>query len=544
MGTIHGVVEAQSSSDICKGCAPSVLMKGGEQWSEKAFKRWLKHVSSRDVGSVIDYSVRLPSDSPTVIDTHEIHSGPDGFIYFTQGKHDRVGRLSLDGHVAYFEMPKDSYPHGIRFDHNGCLYATLEYSDEIIELDRRTGEILKTFSVAFDDPEAEGVVGPHGFAIDQDNRLWYTGKSSDVIGRLDPKTGEDLKFTLPTRDNIAPNLEHNINYDAGASAPINVELDDDGNAWFVSLATSQIGKVSADGVLTEYEITGLESDGNTRPINIFQGPKGFIWVTVEGDNTRQKDSNINQTKGGIARFDPETDSFIGYQQYRSKGAGGAVGQDGESVWLQYQEDALVQLKINDEGRTSQTTFDIRDIGKRVMHRIAQGPDGSMWFTSNQADAISTITTSTSGLPVYGFKTQKMQSSYLTALPQELIKLDLNNDRRSNLDPLFLSSVKNKQSVATHRFSDALTGATVWSVNRDEVRDFKASDRYSLDGRDFRVYRNANAIDGLVPVYQSDHLKTDVRGWSTNADDFSNVRRFSEPSIAWYANPYLLDDISS
>ena len=116
-----------------------------------------------------------------------------------------------------------------------------------------------------------------------------------MIGRLDPKTGEDLKFMLPTRVNIAPNLEHNINYDSGASAPINVELDGDGNAWFVSLATSQIGKVSTDDVLTEYEITGLDSDGNTHPINIFQGP-GFIWVTVEGDNVKQKDSNINQTE--------------------------------------------------------------------------------------------------------------------------------------------------------------------------------------------------------------------------------------------------------
>ena len=141
-------------------------MGNGAKWSRKAFKRWLNHVSSRDVGTVIDYSVRLSTDSPDLIDTHEIHSGPDGFIYFTQGKHDRVGRLSPDGHVAYFETPEDSYPHGIRFDHEGRLYATLEYRDEIIELDRRTGEILRTFSVAFDDPEAEGVVGPHGFAID------------------------------------------------------------------------------------------------------------------------------------------------------------------------------------------------------------------------------------------------------------------------------------------------------------------------------------------------------------------------------------------
>ena len=110
MGSGHGVVEAQSNSGICIGCTPSAPMGEGEQWSKKAFKRWLKHVSSRDVGTVIDYSIRLSSDSPSVVDTHEIHSGPDGFIYFTQGLHDRVGRLSLDGHVAYFDTPEDFLP--------------------------------------------------------------------------------------------------------------------------------------------------------------------------------------------------------------------------------------------------------------------------------------------------------------------------------------------------------------------------------------------------------------------------------------------------
>lgn len=111
-------------------------------------------------------------------------------------------------------------------------------------MDRRTGEILQSFSVAFDGLEAIGVVGPHGFAIDQDNRLWYTGKSSDVFGRFDPKTGEDLKFMLPTRTNFAPNFECNIELDSGASAPIDIKLDGDSNAWFVSLATSNVGEIS------------------------------------------------------------------------------------------------------------------------------------------------------------------------------------------------------------------------------------------------------------------------------------------------------------
>ena len=83
----------------------------------------MKHVLSLDIGTVVDYSIRLSSDSPAVIDdTYEIHSGPDRFVYFTQGKRNRVGLFSPDGHVAYFETSEVSCPHGIRFDHDGRLF--------------------------------------------------------------------------------------------------------------------------------------------------------------------------------------------------------------------------------------------------------------------------------------------------------------------------------------------------------------------------------------------------------------------------------------
>ena len=68
-------------------------MGKGKHWSRKAFKRWLKQVSSRDVGTVVDYSIRLSTDSPTLIDTHEIHSGPDGFIYIAIEDPGRIIRL-------------------------------------------------------------------------------------------------------------------------------------------------------------------------------------------------------------------------------------------------------------------------------------------------------------------------------------------------------------------------------------------------------------------------------------------------------------------
>ena len=73
---------------------------------------------------------------------------------------------------------------------------------------------------------------------------------------------------------------------------------------------------------------------------------------------------------------------------------------------------------------------------------------------------------------------------------------------------------------------------------------KRSDRYSFEGRDFRVYRELNDADGLVPIYEDDLLSSDVRSWSTDADDFADANRFSSPEIAWFAKPFPLGDISS
>ena len=84
-----------------------------------------------------------------------------------------------------------------------------------------------------------------------------------------------------------------------------------------------------------------------------------------------------------------------------------------SVWFQYQEEALVRLTVDDSGRTDQQTFPLPDIGKRVMHRIAQGPDGNMWFTSLAADVVSRLVTDQQGLPVYSFDQKHTGDQYLS-----------------------------------------------------------------------------------------------------------------------------------
>ena len=178
----------------------------GTPWTVEGLRDYFFAVSQRASGEVSDYNVHLPSDGD-LYDTHEIYAGPDGMIYFTQKLQDRVGRITLDGRLELFSLPEGSNPHGLRFSSTGGWYVTLENFDEIVELSKEDGSIIAAYSVAFDCPQIQGIVGPHGFAIDQRDRLWYTGRTSDVLGWVDPATGEHKRFELPTRPEIAPNFD-------------------------------------------------------------------------------------------------------------------------------------------------------------------------------------------------------------------------------------------------------------------------------------------------------------------------------------------------
>lgn len=536
-GHDHSSTISSASVEISPNSTDAVLMENGTKWSKKRFKRYLNQISAREEGHVVDYIVRK-DDDPDIVDAHEITAGPNGLIYFSQQKHNRIGYLNTAGKVRFLDMPDESGPHGIKFDKNGRLFITLEFQDKLAEIDPINGTILQEFNIAFDDPSVEGKVGPHGLDVDDEGRLWYAGKSSDTLGYYDITNNEHKSFSLETRSNFAPNFTNGIDFNNGAAAPIYVKLDKSGTPWFVNLATNEIGKIDAEENIELYEITGFDMNNNSRPINIFEGPNGYIWTTVEGDNSTDKSDNPVR-EGGIAQFDPVSEKFVNsYTQTRDKGAGGSIGHTGDSVWFQYQEKALVELNVDEEGRRFQTTYDLPDIGTRVMHRITKGPDGNMWFTSLEQDAVGVLSTKTQAIPVYSFHDQKKDQQYLSALPDELTKLQSKPQRYRDQEALFLSSTKNAQSKATKRFTDEVTGATIWTIDSDKISAMKESDNFTFEGRDFRVYPKANSVDGLVPVFEVLDTDSGLRTYSTDESALADLG-LTDPTIVWYAKPMTL-----
>src|SRR5262249_55150599 len=64
------------------------------------------------------------------------------------------------------------------------------------------------------------------------------------------------------------------------SFPRGIAAGPDGNLWFAEGAANQIGRITPDGVITEFPIPTASSV----PIGITAGPDGALWFTEPGSN--------------------------------------------------------------------------------------------------------------------------------------------------------------------------------------------------------------------------------------------------------------------
>ena len=213
-----------------------------------------------------------------------------------------------------------------------------------------------------------------------------------------------------------------------------------------------------------------------------------------------------------------------------------MGVKPDSVWFQYQENDLVRLDVDESGRRDQTVFPLPDIGSRnrVMHRIGQGPDGSMWFTSLNADLVSQIATEEQGLPVYSFDASSTRNQYLSSVPQEWTLLLSESSGAEEPDPLFLSTADFSDSVSTSRFRDQITGQTVWTADPTERFIWSQSFRYKYIAEDFRVFDDIDDAQNLIPVYRTFDDQARVFRWYVDPLSVDSADHASA-NIAWFAH---------
>ena len=303
--------------------------------------------------------------------THEITFNRNGGSNFwiTAPTYAYVAEISPSGTQRYIPMPAGSGPHGIVFDEPGQLFVSLELFHQIVRVNSASGRVEDEIGVDAD---------PHGLGLAPDGRtLWFTGKTKNVVGKILPDLRTVKTFPLATPEAL----------------PIYIAAGPDGNMWFTELTGNNIGRVTADGIVTEFPIPTKGS----RPIAIVRDPHGNgMWfseeagnrvahVSVDGKTITEfavPKAQENVILAGLA-FDAEGNLWT--QQYVDQNEPSPPGPDhivkiGKSI-----------LTAKPTDKLSFTFYEV-PTHKTVMHRIIMGPDKNMWFTELKADRVGRVDT--------------------------------------------------------------------------------------------------------------------------------------------------------
>jgi virginiamycin B lyase len=109
----------------------------------------------------------------------QVCTGPDGAIWFTDGRRSQIGRLVGGKSVQTFDLPIGSAPTRIITGPDGALWFIAEGADKIDRINV-TGDVLTQYPI----PTSGGM--PYALTVGGDHNIWFTERSSGKIGRLIP----------------------------------------------------------------------------------------------------------------------------------------------------------------------------------------------------------------------------------------------------------------------------------------------------------------------------------------------------------------------
>ena len=271
-----------------------------------------------------------------------------------EGPH--LAKAAVSGRLKSYRIPTDdSQPRDIVLGSDGAMWFT-ESRLEVSQIGRldANGDFTEFLVPSVDGQPAEIVSGPDG-------ALWFTqpsGFPDAYIVRI-TTGGEFTKFAPPT----CPFGECSVVANDLVFGP-------DGNLYFTEGLRHAIAKLDpATGEFTFYPIP----TPGAGPGGITVGPDGALWFTEFGVNR-------------IGRFDPVTGTFSEFGPSSGGGYRIATGADG-----------LLYFSIpftSSIGRLDPATGTITEFALETPSQprdLVLGPDGNVWFTEYNAQALSMIT---------------------------------------------------------------------------------------------------------------------------------------------------------
>lgn len=155
------------------------------------------------------------------------------------------------------------------------------------------------------------------------------------------------------------------------SQPISITMGPDGNFWFTLANSSQVARITPDGVITEFRTPTFSF-----PFDITPGPDGNVWFS-EGSS------------GQIAYITPQGNITEIMFSLFDASSGITTGPDGNIWFCDLTGNNIWRYEIATQALSK---FPV-PTPNSFPEDITTGPDGNLWFTERSAGKIARITPS-------------------------------------------------------------------------------------------------------------------------------------------------------
>jgi streptogramin lyase len=228
----------------------------GNIWFTEERGNKIGRISPQDPGdgsTIVEFELPNPNSNPFTLTV-----GPDNNLWFTENSGNRIGRITVDGQITEFELPNpNSGPDGIMLGPDGNLWFS-ERRGWAIGVITPDGQILHEFPITANSY-------PYAITVGPDGNLWFAENGGDKIGRI-TVDGKITEFALPHEN----------------TGPWGITVGPDGNLWFTENfltppagGGNRIGRITPDGQITEFDLPSPRRN----PLNITAGPDGNLWFT-------------------------------------------------------------------------------------------------------------------------------------------------------------------------------------------------------------------------------------------------------------------------
>jgi streptogramin lyase len=197
-------------------------------------------------------------------------------------------------------------------------------------------------------------VAATSLAVGPDGNIWFTEYTNGHVGRV-TLNGVYTEWALPS----------------ATAGPDGIAQGRDGMMYFVESTANKIGRITTGGTITEYTIP----TANSIPVSITAATDGNIYFT---EMTGNKIGRLNPTTGAITEFTvPTAGSFPG---------GITSGPDG-NIWFTERVAARIG-KMTLAGAITEYLLPRAGVSPEA---IVTGPDGNLWVPESFGPAIARVT---------------------------------------------------------------------------------------------------------------------------------------------------------